>query len=112
MENAAVVGSRLEVEAAISFQAEVGCESGRGCARGIASTDAELGYMTTEEWNEQRIVNMYSAWRKQWCQILRQYGLRSVRELVGRSDLLVHLDYLEASERAQYQPAPNKELVI
>jgi glutamate synthase domain-containing protein 2 len=88
------------------------CESGRGCARGIASTDAELGYLTTEEWNEQRIVNMYSAWRKQWCQILRQYGLRSVRELVGRSDLLVHLDYLEASQRSQYQPAPSKKLVI
>lgn len=88
------------------------CESGRGCARGIASTDAELGYITTEEWNEHRIVNMYSAWRKQWCRILRQFGLRSIRELVGRSDLLVHLDYLEESEGAKYQPAPNKKLVI
>ena len=25
------------------------CESGRGCARGIASTDPELGYQITEE---------------------------------------------------------------
>ncbi len=88
------------------------CESGRGCARGIASTDEELGYITTEEWNERRIVNMYSAWRKQWCQILRQYGLKSIRELVGRSDLLVHLDYLEAEERAKYQPAPARKMVI
>lgn len=88
------------------------CESGRGCARGIATTDAELGNIITEEWTENRIVNMYSVWRKQWCQILRQYGLKSIRELVGRSDLLVHLDYLEESERLNYQPAPNKKLVI
>jgi glutamate synthase domain-containing protein 2 len=88
------------------------CESGRGCARGIASTDPELGYMITEEWSEHRIVNMYTAWRKQWCEILRQYGLRSFKELVGRSDLLVHLDYLEEKERVKYQPAPRKKLVI
>jgi glutamate synthase domain-containing protein 2 len=88
------------------------CESGRGCARGIASTDMELGYMITEEWADQRIVNMYLAWRKQWCEILRQLGLGSLRELVGRTDLLVHLDYLEENERAQYQPAPKARLVI
>ncbi len=88
------------------------CESGRGCARGIASTDAELGHMIGEEWAEQRIVNMYIAWRKQWCEILRQFGLRSVRELVGRTDLLVHMDYLEESERAKYQPTPMEKLVI
>jgi glutamate synthase domain-containing protein 2 len=88
------------------------CESGRGCARGIASTDRELGYLITEEWAEKRLVNMYVAWRQRWCEILRQYGLRSIRELVGRTDLLVHLDYLEESERARYQPTPRKELVI
>ena len=75
------------------------CESGRGCARGIASTDPELGHMITEAWAEQRIVNMYLAWRKQWCELLRQYGMRSIRELVGRTDLLVHLDYLDESEK-------------
>ena len=88
------------------------CESGRGCARGIATTDPELGIMTTEEWVEQRIVNMYLAWRKQWCEILRQYGLGSLRELVGRTDLLVHLDYLDEQERAKYRPAPQEQLVI
>ncbi|MBC8391524.1 MAG: alpha-hydroxy-acid oxidizing protein [Deltaproteobacteria bacterium] len=88
------------------------CESGRGCARGIASTDSELGHLITEEYAEQRIVNMYIAWRKQWCEILRQYGLRSIRELVGRTDLLVHLDYLEENEREKYQPAPKERLVI
>ena len=43
---------------------------------------------------EQRIVNMYLAWRKQWCDLLRGFGMRSIRELVGRTDLLEHLDYL------------------
>jgi glutamate synthase domain-containing protein 2 len=88
------------------------CESGRGCARGIASTDTELGHMITEEYAEQRIVNMYLAWRKQWCQLLRQYGLRSMKELVGRSDLLVNMDYLDEAERSKYPEAPRNKLVI
>ena len=88
------------------------CESGRGCARGIASTDHELGRMIAEEYAEQRIVNMYLAWRKQWCELLRQFGMRSIRELVGRSDLLVHLDYLDETERARYQPAPKQQMII
>ena len=88
------------------------CESGRGCARGIATTDPELGYMITEEYTEQRIVNLYLAWCKQWCELLRSFGMESIRELVGRSDLLVHLDYLEESERAKYKPAPNYRMVI
>jgi glutamate synthase domain-containing protein 2 len=88
------------------------CESGRGCARGIASTDPELGKMVAEAYAEQRIVNLYMAWRKQWCELLRQYGFRNIRELVGRSDLLVHLDYLEEEERVLYPPAPRKQIVI
>jgi len=88
------------------------CESGRGCARGIATTDPELGYMVEEEWVEQRLVNMYMAWRKQWCDILRTYGLKSIKELVGRSDLLVHLDYLESEERKTYQAAPDFKMVL
>ncbi len=87
------------------------CESGRGCARGIATTDTELGIMVTEEYAEQRIVNMYLAWRKQWCDILRSFGMKSIRELVGRTDLLVHLDYLKKEERDKYQPAPDYKMV-
>jgi glutamate synthase domain-containing protein 2 len=45
------------------------------------------------EWATQRIVNLYSAWRKELIGILKRLGLRSVCELVGRSDLLMHLDY-------------------
>lgn len=88
------------------------CESGRGCARGIASTDPELGYMISEEYVEQRIVNMYLAWRKQWCDILRGFGMQSIKELVGRSDLLIHMDYLDKEERAKYQATPVKAHII
>jgi len=88
------------------------CESGRGCARGIATTDHELGQMITEEYAEQRIVNMYMAWRKQWCELLRQLGLKSVKELVGRWDMLVHLDYLDEEERAEYQATPRETVII
>ncbi len=88
------------------------CESGRGCARGIASTDRELSTMMTEEYAEQRMVNMYSAWRKEWCNLLRQYSLSSMRDLTGRSDLLVHLDYLDEAERVSYQPALKAEKII
>lgn len=88
------------------------CESGRGCARGIASTDPELGSMISEEYVEQRLINMYMAWRKQWCDILRGFGMKSIKELTGRSDLLVHLDYLEKEQRDKYQPAPEYKMVL
>ena len=88
------------------------CESGRGCARGIASTDHELKNMISEEYAEQRLVNMYMAWRSLWCELLRQFGLKSIGELVGRSDLLVHLDYLDDEERATYQPALREKTII
>lgn len=88
------------------------CESGRGCARGIATTDPELGCMIDEAYVEQRLVNMYMAWRRQWCDILRTYGFTSIKELRGRSDLLVHLDYLEEEERKKYPPAPRYKMVL
>src|SRR3989339_1634088 len=88
------------------------CESGRGCARGIATTDPELGYMIDEAYVEQRLVNMYMAWRKQWCRLLRSFGLKSIRELRGRSDLLVHLGYLDEEERKQYQSSPGYKMVL
>jgi glutamate synthase domain-containing protein 2/ferredoxin len=69
------------------------CESGRGCPRGIATTDAALGEKISAEWGSQRIINLYSAWRKELVSILRSFGMRSVSELRGRTDLLMHLDY-------------------
>ena len=68
--------------------------------------------MIEESYTEQRLINMYMAWRKQWCDILRSYGLKSIKELRGRSDLLVHLDYLDEEERQQYQQVPGKKMVL
>ena len=69
------------------------CESGRGCPRGIATTDPELAQKMELDWGTQRLINLYSAWRKVLVSILQRLGLRSVSELRGRTDLLMHLDY-------------------
>jgi glutamate synthase domain-containing protein 2/Na+-translocating ferredoxin:NAD+ oxidoreductase RNF subunit RnfB len=69
------------------------CERGRGCPRGIATTDPELSQLLDIDWATQRLINMYHSWCVQLQDILARLGMGSVRELVGRSDLLVHLDY-------------------
>ncbi len=74
------------------------CESGRGCARGIATTDDELTGLMDLEWGTQRIINLYLAWRKTLISILQRFGMHSVAELTGRTDLLVHLDYIKEEE--------------
>ncbi len=73
------------------------CESGRGCARGIATTDDELLEMVTVDWCTQRLVNLYTAWRERLIDLLYRLGLDSVASLRGRTDLLTHLDYEDAS---------------
>ena len=70
------------------------CESGRGCARGIASTDDELMQLMETDWATQRVLNMFLAWRKEMIRILKRLGMKSVKDLVGRTDCLVHLDYM------------------
>jgi glutamate synthase domain-containing protein 2 len=67
------------------------CERGRGCQVGITTTDPELSLLIDPEWGAQRIINLYSSWSKQWKQILRELGLRSIGELRGRTDLLVYI---------------------
>lgn len=74
------------------------CESGRGCARGICTTDPELLEMVSIEWCTQRIVNMYNAWREILVDLLYRLGLNSVAALRGRTDLLTHLDYENTPE--------------
>ena len=69
------------------------CESGRGCPRGIATTDTELAQKMNIEWGTQRVINLYNAWRKVLVSILQRFGMKSVTELRGRTDLLMHLDY-------------------
>jgi glutamate synthase domain-containing protein 2 len=69
------------------------CESGRGCPRGIATTDPELSEMLTLDWSTQRLINIFHSWSKQLQYICWRLGLNSIKQLVGRSDLLSHLDY-------------------
>ncbi len=65
------------------------CERGRGCQVGITTTDPELSQLIDPEWGEMRIVNLFEAWKKQLRNILARFGLSSIRELRGRTDLLV-----------------------
>ena len=74
------------------------CESGRGCARGIATTDDELTGLMNVEWGTQRIINLYLAWRTHLTRLLARLGMKSVTELVGRTDVLVHIDYMKPDE--------------
>ncbi len=71
------------------------CESGRGCARGIATTDPELTRLIDLEWGTRRIINLFMAWRSELIRILKRLGMKSIQELVGRTGCLVHLDYMK-----------------
>jgi len=75
------------------------CESGRGCARGIATTDEELVELIDSDWGAQRIINLFMAWSKELIRILKKLGMKSLKELVGRTDCLVHLDYIHKKGR-------------
>ncbi|MBC8234511.1 alpha-hydroxy-acid oxidizing protein [bacterium] len=66
------------------------CESGRGCARGIATTDPELSDLIEMEWAAQRIINLYAAWRSQLVDILKRFGMTSIKQLRGRTDCLIY----------------------
>jgi len=66
------------------------CERGRGCPFGLTTTDPELVQLVDPDWGADRIGNMYRAFQNRLRDILRRLGLRRVRELVGRTDLLVY----------------------
>jgi glutamate synthase domain-containing protein 2 len=74
------------------------CESGRGCPRGIASTDPELMMQMSLEWATQRLINLQNAWREQMIEVLARLGMKSIRDLRGRSDVLCYLGDPEASQ--------------
>jgi glutamate synthase domain-containing protein 2/Fe-S-cluster-containing dehydrogenase component len=81
------------------------CESGRGCPRGIATTDPELSVIYDLDWATQRLINLFHSWAVQLQEILCSFGMKSVTELIGRSDLLVHLDYDNAINNKEYMAA-------
>jgi glutamate synthase domain-containing protein 2 len=41
------------------------------------------------------LVNLFHAWAIEIQHILWRLGMKSIQELVGRFDVLEHLDYLE-----------------
>ena len=68
------------------------CEKGEGCPFGITTTDPELSKKVDAEESWRRIVNLYAGWLWQLAGILERLGMRGIRELRGRSDVLVYLE--------------------
>jgi glutamate synthase domain-containing protein 2 len=64
------------------------CERGRGCPFGLTTTDPELSQLIDVDWGAERIGNLYRSFSGQLQEILRRLGLKSIRELRGRTDLL------------------------
>jgi len=85
------------------------CESGRGCPRGIATTDPELSATYGVEWATQRLINLFHSFSIQLQEILWWFGMRSVRELVGRSDLLSHQDYISSGAPTWGKPVTARQ---
>jgi glutamate synthase domain-containing protein 2 len=68
------------------------CEKGLGCPFGITTTDPEHARKIDADVGFQQIVNLYTSWLWQLAGILQAVGLSAIRELRGRSDLLVYLE--------------------
>ncbi len=66
------------------------CESGRGCPIGITTTDEELATFIDPDWGSMRVSNLYRSIQYQLRDILRRLGLKDIRQLRGRHDLLVY----------------------
>jgi glutamate synthase domain-containing protein 2 len=66
------------------------CERGRGCTYGITTTDELLSLFVDPDWGAERISHLYESIKWQLCDILRKLGLKSIRELRARTDLLVY----------------------
>ena len=66
------------------------CERGRGCPFGLTTTDPELSLLVEPSWGAERLSNLYRSYKTQLEEILRRLGLRSIRDLRGRTDLLVY----------------------
>ncbi len=72
------------------------CERGRGCPFGLTTTDPELSALVDPEWGKLRISRLYESFQWQLVDLLRRLGMRSVRELRGRTDVLTYRAPVEA----------------
>ena len=68
------------------------CERGRGCPFGLTTTDPLLSQLMPADWGAERLSNLYSAYALQLGDILRKLGLKNIRALRGRRDLLLYTD--------------------
>jgi len=66
------------------------CERGRGCPFGLTTTDPELSLLVDPEWGAERISNLNASYALQLRDILRRLGLSNIRELRGRTELLIY----------------------
>jgi len=66
------------------------CERGRGCPFGLTTTDPELSQLVEVDWGAERLGNLYRSFQWQLSDLLRSLGLTSIRDLVGRTDLLIY----------------------
>jgi len=66
------------------------CERGRGCPFGLTTTDPELSLLVEPEWGAMRLTNLYRSFESQLKELLRKLGLGSIRQLRGRTDMLVY----------------------
>lgn len=64
------------------------CEKGRGCPFGLTTTDEEFTQLVDPQWGSERLINLYTSFGWQLEVLLRKLGLKSIRELRGRTDLL------------------------
>jgi len=72
------------------------CERGRGCPFGLCTTDPELSQLVETDWAAERLGKLYQSFQLQLSDILRRLGLSSIRDLVGRTDLLLYRNREEA----------------
>jgi glutamate synthase domain-containing protein 2 len=66
------------------------CERGRGCPFGLTTTDPELSQLVDPAWGAERLSRLYESFQLQLCDILRRLALGSIRDLRGRTDLLIY----------------------
>jgi glutamate synthase domain-containing protein 2 len=75
------------------------CERGRGCPFGLTTTDPQLSQLVDPDWGAERIDRLYASYQMQLRDIVRRLGLRNVRELRGRMDLLIYRGQANRKEK-------------
>ncbi len=62
----------------------------------MTTTDPELSSLVDPDWGSERISRLYESFQWQLVDLLRRLGMRSVRELRGRIDVLTYRSPVEA----------------